>query len=78
MEESKNVTENVVMLHQTKLIDFDENPFKVIFDDKMNELIENVKENGVLTPIIVRPVDKGKYEILSGQRRVAAYILILI
>ena len=53
MKECKNVTEKVVMLNHTKLIDFDENPFKVIFDEKMYELIESIKENGVLTPIIV-------------------------
>ena len=72
MKECKNVTEKVVILNHTKLIDFDENPFKVIFDEKMYELIESIKENGVLTPIIVRPTDKDVYEILSGQRRVAA------
>ena len=69
MKESKN--EKIVMIHHTKLIGFEDNPFKVIFDEKMNELIDSIKENGVLTPIIVRPKD-DKYEILSGQRRVAA------
>lgn len=71
MKERQNATEKIVMIHHDKLIDFEENPFKVVFDEKMNELIESIKENGVLTPITVRPKD-DKYEILSGQRRVAA------
>ena len=69
MKEKKN--EEIVMIHHKKLIDFEDNPFKVILDEKMNELIESIKENGVLTPIIVRPKDDN-YEILSGQRRVTA------
>ena len=51
----ENATEEIVMIHHKKLIDFEDNPFKVIFDEKMNELIESIKENGVLTPITVRP-----------------------
>ena len=71
MCEKENATEKIVMIHHEKLIDFEDNPFKVIFDERMNELIKSIKENGVLTPITVRP--KGvNYEILSGQRRVAA------
>ena len=77
MKERQNETEKIVMLSQSELIDFEENPFKVIFDDKMNDLIESIKENGVHTPIIVRPID-DKYEILSGQRRVAACRLLNI
>ena len=78
MKEKQNVTEKIVMIHHEKLIDFDINPFKVIFDEKMNELIGSIKENGVLTPIIVRQIDNGNYEILSGQRRVAACRLLNI
>ena len=77
MKEKQNETEKIVMIHHEKLIDFDINPFKVIFDEKMNELIGSIKENGVHTPIIVRPND-DKYEILSGQRRVAACRLLNI
>ena len=71
MCEKENATEKIVMIHHEKLINFEDNPFKVMFDEKMNELIESIKENGVLTPITVRPKDDN-YEILSGQRRVAA------
>lgn len=50
---------------------FKNHPFKVIEDDKMQDLIESIKRNGVLTPIIVRPTteNKNKYEIISGHRR---------
>jgi len=72
MKEKQNATEKIVMIHHNKLIDFEDNPFKVTFDEKMNDLIESIKENGVLTPIIVRLTDNNNYEILSGQRRVAA------
>ena len=78
MKEKQNETEKIVMLSQSVLIDFEDNPFKVIFDDKMNDLIESIKENGVLTPVIVRRIDDGNYEILSGQRRVAACRLLNI
>ena len=78
MKEKQNETEKIVMLSQSELIDFEDNPFNVIFDDKMNELIESIKENGVLTPVIVRRIDNGNYEILSGQRRVAACRLLNI
>lgn len=48
---------------------FKNHPFKVIEDDKMQDLIESIKRNGVLTPIIVRPTTENKYEIISGHRR---------
>lgn len=54
------------------LHEFDNHPFNVITDsDDFNELVESIKENGVIYPILVRPQD-DKYEIISGHRRVAA------
>lgn len=50
------------------LIDFKDHPFKIIDDEKMADMIESIKEYGVLTPIIVRAKD-DKYEIISGHRR---------
>lgn len=44
-------------------------PFKVIDDDKMQDLVESVKENGVITPVLIRPGDKNQYEMISGHRR---------
>ena len=47
-------------------------PYKVKDDDDMIQLIESIKENGVITPIIVRPKPKGRYEMISGHRRLHA------
>ena len=51
---------------------FPKNPYKVKDDDDMLQLIESIKENGVITPIIVRPKPKGRYEMISGHRRLQA------
>ncbi len=50
------------------LIDFKNHPFKVKNDEKMADMIESIKEYGVLTPIIVRPKNNN-YEVISGHRR---------
>lgn len=52
-----------------KLTDFNKHPFKVVDDEKMEELIESVKERGILSPILVRQVGDDEYEIISGHRR---------
>lgn len=57
------------------LIEFKNHPYKVIDDERMDELAESIKQNGVMTPIIVRPEHRdygNKYEIISGHRRVHA------
>jgi len=51
---------------------FENHPFKVLDDDKMAELVESIKENGVLSPVLVRPDDEGGYEMISGHRRMHA------
>lgn len=51
---------------------FPKHPYKVKDDDDMIQLIESIKENGVITPIIVRPKPKGRYEMISGHRRLHA------
>ncbi len=50
------------------LVDFKDHPFKIVDDEKMADMIESIKEHGVLTPIIVRAKDDN-YEIISGHRR---------
>lgn len=51
---------------------FENHPFKVLDDDKMNELVESIRANGVITPVLVRPDDEGGYEMISGHRRLHA------
>ena len=51
------------------LISAPDNPFKGTLDTEMERLIESVAETGIIAPIIVRPAENGKYEIVSGHRR---------
>lgn len=55
-----------------RLKNFAEHPFKVEENDDMKNLMESIKEQGVLTPILVRPNGNEDYEIISGHRRVFA------
>lgn len=51
---------------------FPNHPFKVIDDEKMDSLVESIRENGILNPVIVRPGKDGDYEMISGHRRLHA------
>ena len=51
---------------------FKNHPFKVIDDEKMEELVESIRRNGVLTSVILRPSEKNTYEMISGHRRMHA------
>ena len=51
------------------LIDFPNHPFKVIDNEEMQQMKESIEENGVLVPVIVRPKENGRYEMISGHRR---------
>ena len=55
--------------------DFPDHPFKVLEDDRMSELVESIKEYGLLQPVLVRPIENGKYEMVSGHRRKRAFEL---
>lgn len=67
--EEKN---SIVELPIDVIDQFPKHPYKVKDDDDMLQLIESIKENGVITPIIVRPKPKGRYEMISGHRRLQA------
>ena len=56
-----------------KLKSFKNHPFKVIDDDKMDELIESIRDNGIMSPVIVRP-SGDMYELISGHRRTHAAV----
>lgn len=62
----------VTKIDVEKIYAFEGHPFKVVEDEKMQELIESIRHNGVLTPVIVRPDDEGGYEMISGHRRLYA------
>lgn len=52
-----------------QICDFPNHPFKVRMDEKMLEMIESVREYGVLSPAVVRPKGDGTYEMIAGHRR---------
>ena len=49
--------------------EFPDHPFKVLMDEDMEQLVESIKRNGVMTPATVRLKDDGRYELISGHRR---------
>jgi len=61
--------ETVVMLSPSEISDFPNHPFKVRMDETMAEMVESVKQYGVLLPVLVRPKDDGSYEMISGHKR---------
>ena len=56
----------------TELHPFEAHPFHLYTDEKMRELTDSIREHGILMPILVRPLDVGGYEIISGHNRVEA------
>lgn len=56
----------------SKIQSFRAHPFKVLDDDKMQELIDSISVNGILTPVLVRPLGMDTYEMISGHRRMHA------
>ena len=69
---TNKITDEIKYLNVNELKPFEEHPFKVRIDEEMDELVESIKENGVVSPIIARPHKDGGYEIISGHRRAKA------
>ena len=49
--------------------DFPGHPYQVRMDEDMDQLVESIKERGIITPVTLRPKDDGRYEMVSGHRR---------
>ena len=64
--------ESVMDIEIYKIRSFQGHPFKVVDDDKMLELVESIKANGVLSPVLIRPCGNDLYEMISGHRRLHA------
>ena len=59
----------------SKIHPFEGNPYKVLDNDEMNTLICSIQEQGILTPIIIRPIENtDEYEVISGHRRLHATV----
>ena len=60
------------MIQVDKLRAFENHPYKVEENEEMEMLTQSIKENGILSPLIVRPIENSEYEIISGHRRLFA------
>ena len=68
-ERAENRLPKIFDIPLTEIDDFPDHPFKVRLDEDMDQLIESVKNRGVITPITLRRKEDGRYEIVSGHRR---------
>ena len=59
-----------------KIHPFERHPYKVLDNEEMNTLIESIQQKGVISPIVVRPLEntEDEYEIISGHRRLRASV----
>lgn len=71
-KEFLNRNTEVVSLPIAKLRPFRNHPYKIIDNEDMASLVDSINNQGILTPITVRPLANGEYEIISGHRRVFA------
>ena len=62
-------TNDIQQVSLEHLHSFENHPFQVNDDEAMAELVESVKEEGILTALLVRPLGDGEYEIIAGHRR---------
>ena len=68
----KNETAQAMQLPVRKLHPFEGHPFRVKDDDEMEQLVWSILTQGMLTPIVARPLENGEYEVISGHRRLHA------
>lgn len=68
-ERDYNKAEKITKINVKEIHDFKNHPFHVRMDDDMQKLIDSVKDNGVLCPVLVRPDKNGGYEMIAGHRR---------
>jgi len=68
--------ETALDLEVVRIRPFKNHPFKVVDDEKMEDLVESIRTNGILSPVLVRPLGNDTYEMVSGHRRMHAAILL--
>ena len=68
--------ESAMDIEVVKIHPFRNHPFKVIDDEKMEDLVESIRTNGILSPVLIRPIGNDIYEMVSGHRRMHAAILL--
>lgn len=72
---AENKREKLLEIPLEQISDFPDHPYKVKDDESMFELVESIKEHGLIHPVFVRKVEDGKYEMISGHRRKRAFEL---
>lgn len=68
--------ESAVEIDVVNIHGFKNHPFKVLDDEKMSDLVESIRNNGVLSPVLVRPDGEDTYEMISGHRRLHAAMIV--
>ena len=68
-ERKENKLPRIYDIPLSEIDDFADHPFKVKLDEDMDQLVQSIKERGIITPVTLRPKKDGRYEIVSGHRR---------
>lgn len=68
-ERKENKLPRIYDIPLSEIDDFPGHPFKVKLDEDMDQLVQSIKERGIITPVTLRPKEDGRYEIVSGHRR---------
>ena len=68
-ERMENQLPKIYDIPLSEIDDFPNHPFKVRLDEDMDQLVQSIKDRGVIVPITVRQKEDGRYEIVSGHRR---------
>lgn len=72
LEEVQSENKGAIEVKISDLIPFSNHPFKLYKGNRLDDMVESIKEHGIITPLIVRPMENDKYEILSGHNRANA------
>ena len=68
-EQTNPLVQNIKKISLSLIDDFPNHPYHIIDDESMADLTESIRKNGLISPIIVREKDGGRYELISGHRR---------
>ena len=68
-ERAENRLPRIYDIPLAEIDDFPDHPYQVRMDEDMDQLVESIKERGIITPVKLRPKSDGRYEMVSGHRR---------
>ena len=71
-ELKENRLPKILQIPLDRIDEFPDHPFQVRLDEDMEQLVESIKERGVITPVTLRKKEDGRYETVSGHRRIKA------